>query len=242
MTSVQLPDLPATFQTTRDHLHQIAFFAISPTRYKATERMGLRHHDGGFGTPEFEGKVIRIEDGNLIAHDGDTSATHPISTVREAIEFLGHEYEEEWYQNFHDPPGPIDPDEKLDIDQSSARALGEWFGFAWSVLNELRTHGKEGDDVSEVQLWPEHFDAATELGDYAAGERASFGASPGDSAHPQPYIYVAAWSEIDRDNPYWNDTAFNGSSMSYAELQAADDPVKDGVDFLLEGYRILHSG
>jgi len=237
-----LPDLPDSFPTTRDHLHQIAFFAISPTRHKATGRMGLRHHDGGFGTPEFDGKVVRVEGGNLVAVIGDTPSAHPISTVREAIEFLGHEYEEEWYADFHDPLGPIHPDEKLDIDPASVQVLGEWFGFAWALLNELQTHGNEGDDVSEVQLWPEHFDAATELGSYDAGERASFGASPGDSAHAEPYTYVAAWSEIDRDNSYWNDTAFNGASMSYSELQAADDPVKAGLDFLLEGYRILHSG
>ncbi|MBW3667500.1 MAG: hypothetical protein KY394_07900, partial [Actinobacteria bacterium] len=94
----------------------------------------------------------------------------------------------------------------------------------------------------EVQLWPEHFDAATEMGDQEAGERASYGASPGDEDHPEPYIYVSAWGEIDRSDPYWNDEAFNGASLSYGELAEADDPVEKGLEFLLAGYRILTNG
>ena len=122
------------------------------------------------------------------------------------------------------------------------RFLGEWFAYGFAVLNRLREHGVQDDDVSEVQLWPEHFDPATELGDYEKGERASFGASPGDDDHRAPYLYVSAWSDIDRSNPYWNDQSFNGASLSYEELRAAADPVRMGLDFLLEGYRILHGG
>ncbi|MGI9610692.1 MAG: hypothetical protein ACR2NL_10415, partial [Acidimicrobiia bacterium] len=100
----------------------------------------------------------------------------------------------------------------------------------------------EDDDVSEVQLWPEHFDPATELGDSDRGQRASYGASPGDAAHPEPYLYVASWSEIDRSNPYWNDSAFNGSSFSYSDLLVASDPFEKAIEFYLEGYGALRSG
>jgi hypothetical protein len=242
MTHFTLPDLPSTFETTRDSLHQIAFFAVSPVRHKAAGRMGLRHHEGGFGTPEFEGKTVRVEDDILVLHDGDSVATHEISTVREAVEFLGHEYEAEWYEDFHDPLNPVDPDLELEIDPVAGHALGQWFAFAWVVLEELRSHGAPDDDVTEVQLWPEHFDAATEMGNQEKGQRASYGASPGDGAHTEPYLYVAAWSEVDRSEPFWNDESFNGASISYTELKKSDNPVRTAGDFLLEGYRLLHTG
>jgi hypothetical protein len=44
-----------------------------------------------------------------------------------------------------------------------------------------------------VQLWPEHFDLAVELGDEAAGRRAAYGVSPGDESVAEPYLYVSAW-------------------------------------------------
>ena len=43
---------------------------------------------------------------------------------------------------------------------------------------------------SSSQLWPEHFDLACEIGDADAGTRANYGASPGDAAIPEPYLYV----------------------------------------------------
>lgn len=236
-----LEKLPANFVETRDALHQIAFFAISPARYRAVGRMGLKAGPGGFGTPEFDGRVARVE-GTLLVHESDGHvATQEITTIRSAAEFFGLDYEVEWFSNFHDPLAPLDPDRRLAVDHESALALGEWFGFGFDTLNRLRDQGHEGDDTSEVQLWPEHFDPATELGDHEKGERASFGASPGDAAHDEPYLYVAAWSEIDRSNPFWNDGSFNGASLAYADLLESEDPVARGLEFLIEGYRILHT-
>lgn len=242
MPSYSLPDLPPTFQTTRDHLHQLAFFALSPVRHRAEGRMGLRHHEGGFGTPEFGGKVLRVDGDRLIVDEGGAVDSHEIATVREAIEFLGHDYDRKWFADFGDPLDPVHPDARLEIDPVSTSALSEWFEFGWVLLDELRAHGTKEDDVSEVQLWPEHFDVAAELGSLESGERASYGASPGDRDHPEPYVYVSAWGEIDRSNPYWNDTSFNGSSLSYRELTASDDPIAAALEFLLRGYRILHGG
>lgn len=239
---MSLSKLPPSYVETRDALHQLAFFAVAPTRYKAMGRMGLEAKPGGFGTPEFEGRIARVE-GDLLVHDQDGNvATQEITTVRAAAEFFGVEYEVDWFSDFHDPLEPVDPDEPLMVDREASLALGEWFAFGFDVLNELRRHGQEGDDVSEVQLWPEHFDPATELGDADKAQRASFGASPGDQSSDQPYIYVAAWSEIDRSEDFWNDESFNGASLSYSDLRASDDPEARAVDFLLEGYRVLHAG
>ena len=85
-------------------------------------------------------------------------------------------------------------------------------------------------------------DAAVELGSSDAGARASFGGAPGDAAHPEPYLYVAPWGEIDRSIEYWNDEAFGGASLSYADLLAADDQRQAALTFYREGLDILRTG
>ena len=112
-------------------------------------------------------------------------------------------------------------DGALDGDQvakpASGRAIGDWFGFAFSVLEELRAAHPDRDP-SRVQIWPEHFDAALELGE----ERAAYGASPGDEHHPEPYLYVAPWTARP-EGELWQATGFPGAELSYAELLAAED-------------------
>ena len=43
-----------------------------------------------------------------------------------------------------------------------------------------------GGDGAQPILWPEHFDIAIELGE------ATYGVSPGDDAHTEPYAYVSS--------------------------------------------------
>ena len=232
--------LPDDFQFARDQLHQIAFYALAPARYAVAGKMGLRATPDGFGTPPYDDRVSRVE-GNLLVHEqGGNIATQPITTIRAAAEFFGVGYEVEWYTDFRDPLPAMDPDRPLKVGETPSSALGEWFGFGFEVLEELRGHGDEADAVSEVQLWPEHFDAATEMGSEELGQRASFGASPGDAGHLEPYLYVAAWSEVDRSDPYWNDRHFNGASLPFTALLEAEDQSRVALDFFLAGYRVLH--
>jgi hypothetical protein len=237
-----LDPIPADFAATRKSLHQLAFFAVSPARYRKVGKMGLRATTGGFGTPLFGGEVARVEGIQLVHETEGGIATAFITTVGEATRFFGFDYDPDWFTDFHDPLAPADPDAELRIDEPGSAALGNWFEFGSRSLESLRAHGGEDDDVSEVQLWPEHFDLATELGDADASSRASYGASPGDDAHDQPYLYVAAWGEIDRARHYWNDEAFNGASLGFEELLASADPGQSALDFFLEGYRSLHAG
>lgn len=238
---MRLENPPDSYVPTREALHQIAFFAVAPSRYLIEAKMGLRATPGGFGTPQFDGTVARVEGSSLVLENEAGVASQEITTVRAACEFFGHEYEVDWYSNFRDPLRPVDPDEQLGVEDESARTVGRWFDFATDILERLRAQGLDDDDVSEVQLWPEHFDPAIEMGRHDRGRRASYGGSPGDPAHPHPYLYVSAWGDIDRSNAYWNDDAFNGSSLGYAELARAEDPVQTALDFLLRGYGILHS-
>jgi hypothetical protein len=239
---LRLQPLPARFVETRDALHQVAFFAVAPARYQAEGRMGLRAAPGGFGTPEFDGRIARVEGNTLVHEQSDAVASQTITTIGAAAGFFGVEYATDWYeQGFRDPLAPVGPDVELTVDDDAGRALGAWFGFGYDVLETLRSHGSEGDEVSTVQLWPEHFDPAIEMGSEDKGLRASYGLSPGDRAHDEPYVYVAPWGEIDRTLSYWNDEVFNGSSLGYAELLTASDPAKMALDFLLEGHRLIQA-
>ncbi len=237
---MKLPALSTRFGATREALHQVAFFAVAPARYRAEGRMGLMAAPGGFGTPAFDGRVARVEGATLLLEAEDAVASQTITTVRAACQFFGHEYEVDWFSDFHDPLAPTDPDRPLDVDDDVARSLGQWFNFGTEVLELLRSQGNQDDDVSETQLWPEHFDPACELGNADAGQRASFGASPGDADHPEPYLYVSPWGDIDRSDEYWNDVGFGGASLGYSKLSKSRDPVDKGLDFLMRGYRLLH--
>jgi hypothetical protein len=237
----RLQPLPDGYDTTRRALHQIAFFAFAPKRYAANAKMGLRYSHAGFGTPFFgHDEQVRIERGLLVRQQDDRVSSTEITTLADACEFLDIPYEESWFADFHDPLAPVGAEAKLEVDGEAAKALGDWFGFSTLALeNARRTEGADG--VTRVQLWPEHFDPAFEMGSAELGHRASYGSSPGDDGHPEPYLYVAAWGDIDRSDPYWNDETFNGASLSYQELAESENPLQTALDFLTTGYEKLTS-
>lgn len=237
--SRKLSPLPGGFDKTRDSLHQLAFFALAPARHAANGKLGLRYTRNGFGTSFFgEDEQVRVESGMLIHQRGSQVHSIKPSTLAEACDFLGIPYREVWFEDFHDPLTPIGPDTPLEIDPNSARVIGDWFGFATLALERSRRISG-GEDVSRVQLWPEHFDPAFEMGSYEKGQRASYGASPGDDAHPEPYLYVGSWSEVDRNDPFWNDSTFNEASLSYSEILNTEDHVRTAQFFFRRGYERL---
>lgn len=236
----RLQPVPARYTETRASLHQIAFFALAPKRHAVNGKIGLRYTYHGFGTPFFgDNEQVRVQDGQLVYQIGDEVRTSSITTVAAACNALGIPYVEEWFPELHDPLSPVGPDVALDVDVDAACALGDWFGFATSVLEQLR-HDDGVVDASRIQLWCEHFDPAMEIGSADLGQRASFGASPGDGSSQQPYIYVAPWSEVDFDT-HWNASGFTGASMSYDELLEADDQRQAALDFFRKGWRKLAS-
>jgi hypothetical protein len=107
------------------------------------------------------------------------------------------------------------------VDELAASALGDYYGFATSVLEALRAAHADLDP-SRVQLWPEHFDVSLELGGESEGRRAGYGASPGDEQHPEPYLYVAPWGEVP-GGPRWQAHGFAGAELDYRELLEAED-------------------
>jgi hypothetical protein len=175
-----------------------------------TNEIALRYTRGGFGTPFFE------QDGA----DCQVRVEHG-----ELVRQRGAEETRE--------PLP-------DVDIEAATVLGDFYGLACSVLEQLRADEGDGDP-SLVQLWPEHFDLAIELGSEAAGQRANFGASPGDDAHDEPYFYVGPWT-AEVTGELWNATAFKGAELTYSDLIAAGDHRQAALDFLRARYRALQEG
>ena len=121
--------------------------------------------------------------------------------------------------------------EALGVDADAARVLAEWYEFGREVLDRLRAEANVNQAPTEPILWPEHFDVAIEMGDEAAGARATYGFSPGDENHPEPYVYVAPWTAQEAGD-FWNARGFDGAELGYAELLAGEDPGKAALDFM----------
>ncbi|HET9677671.1 MAG TPA: hypothetical protein VFP21_09225 [Solirubrobacterales bacterium] len=121
--------------------------------------------------------------------------------------------------------------EPLSVDAASAEALARWYEFGREVLERLRGEAAEAEAATEPILWPEHFDVAIELGAEADGARATYGFSPGDENHPEPYAYVAPWT-AQPVGGFWNARGFGGAELGYAELLASSEPEQDALDFM----------
>lgn len=222
-----VPVLPPAFATTRRALHAVAEHLLAPCRYAETGRIGLRFSYHGFGTPFFGAdRQVRVEDGVLV--DGDRRL--PLTTIGEAAAFLGMAPGAP--PGVYAPTTACDPDDALEVDVTAAGVLGDWFGLGASVLEQLRAGAAAGDEPSRVQLWPEHFDLALDLG--PEGRRANYGASPGDDEHPEPYLYVGPWDRSGLGgDPFWNEPF--GASLPYSALVAGVDPLA----FLRQGKELL---
>jgi hypothetical protein len=121
--------------------------------------------------------------------------------------------------------------EALNVDAASAEVLARWYEFGREVLDRLRSEANVNEAPTEPILWPEHFDVAIEMGAEAEAARATYGFSPGDENHPEPYAYVAPWTAQEAGD-FWNPRGFGGAELGYAELLASDDPGKAALDFM----------
>lgn len=168
---------------------------------KPDNEIALEATPGGFGTPEFEWE----------------GATHRVRV--EGAELV-RETDGEQRR------------EALDgVDPEAAGVLAAWYEFGTEVLKRLGDEASAAEAATEPILWPEHFDVAIELGDEAAGARATYGFSPGDENHPEPYAYVGPWTAQDAGE-FWNAQGFGGAELGYADLLAAEDPARAALDFM----------
>jgi hypothetical protein len=217
-----LEPVPPTLAETRSALHRVAERVISPARQRDNGKIGLRWTLGGFGTPFFGADAqIRVEGGQLVIDAAGEERRRPLATVTEAAAAIGFDLKGADEEQLDAP---------LEVDTYASRFIGEWFGFTTSVLEQLRAEAPEEWEPSRVQLWPEHFDVAVELGSEQLERRAALGGSPGDETHPEPYLYVAPWT-APPEGELWQAEGFAGAEMAYAELLAAPDQHAAALEF-----------
>jgi hypothetical protein len=219
----RLDPVPADLIGTRRALQELAERVISPARQQANGKIGLRYTNGGFGTPFFGPDTqVRVCGTELVVDEAAGERAAPITTLRAAARHLGPALL---------APDPDLADDPLAVDAQAAAFLGDWYGFATWVLEELRAGAGPDLGPSRVQLWPEHFDLAVEIGAESAGARAGYGFSPGDEQHPEPYVYV-----VPRAPPspgeLWQAIGFAGAELPYADLLHEPDQQAVALAFL----------
>lgn len=227
-----LEPLPDTFAASRDALHRVAEELVAPAR-KPHNEIALTVCPGGFGAPpfEFEGATVTVRvDGDELVLERDGQQTRrPLTSMADGAELLGAELL---------PDGLPEDTTPLEIDPDAASRLADFYAFSYQVLEAVRGTFPEVAEASDIILWPEHFDVAFEAGSEEAGQRANYGASPGDADHSEPYLYVGPWTARP-EGALWNATGFPGAELAYADLLAADDPAATAIEFFETRARAL---
>ena len=230
---MRLEPLPETFAATREALHRVAERVVAPAR-KPHNEIALIQTPGGFGTPpfEFEGRSlqVKVDRFELVVDEGGEERRVALTTLADAAAFVGPDLF---------PDGVPDDPTPLEVDRVAAERLGALYAVAAEALGRFEASLPDGTDVSPTYIWPEHFDIALEAGDEAAGQRATYGVSPGDENHDQPYAYVGPWAKEVVEGPGWNASGFAGAERGYAELAGAEDPVAAAVDLFESRRRAL---
>ena len=228
MSTTALRPLPAAYGTTRDALHRLAVYVISPAQRLTNGEIILRPTPDGFSTFEFgDGRVVGVRADRLVV-DG---AEHPIGSLRSAAALVGIEPDVGQQERFDVPPYG-DLDEPLAVEAESSAALGDWYAIAARALESLRADATHDDDATIVRIWPEHFDVAIDLGSSDDQRRATYGASPGDRHHDEPYLYASPWAG--RIDAFFDDPEFKGASLLRSQLERESDPMRVAVQFLRE--------
>jgi hypothetical protein len=204
---VGLKPLLDTFADTREALHRVAEELVAPAR-KPHNEIALRQTPGGFGTPEFEFEgrrmQVRVEGDELVlAGDGSERRTRLASIADGA--------------RSSDPGCFRTAFPRIDARSGSTRSprarLADFYAFDAEFLERFRSALPPHAAPSSINLWPEHFDIATEAGSEEAGLRANYGASPGDEDHQGPYVYVGPWT-AEVEGALWNARGFRGTRSS----------------------------
>ena len=185
----------------------------------------------------FADEQVRVAGTTLVRQRGETAEAVPITSLNQAAEFvLDGPPDTAWAEGFDVPPA-ADLDELLPLDADVAALLGDWYGFGWSVLEEVRAE-PASVDAGRTQLWPEHFDAAFDC--LPEDRRCTFGVSPGDAAVPEPYLYVLPWRfEEAPPSEFWNSISFRGAILPFGRLVDADDQRTAALTFLRRGRALL---
>jgi hypothetical protein len=216
----------SSYATARDAVHLVAVHVLARRRFSFTGRFGLRPTPGGLGTPMFgHEEVLRISGTNLIrehqSEQGSTSTTMPLAGA--SLAAVAHFADVDLSEPFsvgRDTPPIEDADRPLGITERASETMADWYALGARALDCLVVRLGADGDAAVIQLWPEHFDVAT---DVAVGDtRANVGASPGDRVSEAPYLYVGPHTPARPGDPeYWN-VPF-GALVTHDEIHSAAD-------------------
>ncbi len=205
---------------------------VAPAR-KPDNEIALQATPGGFGTPPFEWQgeecQVRVDGAELVVRRGEEEKRERLSTLAAGAELIGHD--------LLSGGAPTDS-AQLEIDPAAAEQLGRWYALADAVLEQLRSDWS-GDDPSEANLWPEHFDLAIEAGSEKDGNRANYGFSPGDAEHDEPYLYVGPWTGT-ATGELWQAKGFAGAELDFSVIADSVDQLALALDFCRTRKEALH--
>jgi len=190
--------LPAQLAATRSGLHQVAEHILAAALHAVTGEIALMPSPGGFRTPPFgtDRRFLAVDGAELIAGGPAGSRRTALTTLRAAAEFAG--ITPGAPAQVYRPATPLDLDERLMIDPAATRVLADWYQLGAQALGSFAAE-IPGDQPSAAVLWPEHFDLGITAG------QINYGASPGDIAVPEPYLYVGPHEGLPPDDPaFWN--------------------------------------
>jgi hypothetical protein len=183
--------------TTRRSLHGVAELLLAGPQYAASGTIRLGIVPGGFGT--VAEPSTRVVGAQAVGPAGavDLDRRTPAGVAKELrlqTRSLADVY--------GDGPG-VGPDEVLQVDVGAATVVAESFARGDQALRAL------APEVVPV-LWPEHFDLALTI------DEVTYGVSPGDDDHPEPYAYVARRDASTLSGAFWN--APFGAARRLADL------------------------
>jgi hypothetical protein len=228
---------PQALASTRSSLHAVGEHVLGAALFQGRRRIGLRQFTGGFSTQNYlhvrngaaverramvVGTEVVVRDDDL--QGGTIEERAPITTLRAAGELVDVEPGISPDCGYTPSPMP-DLDEELPVDVDAAAFLAELTATGYAALVILTAHYVEAAP-SEIQLWPEHFDLATDFGEV------NYGLSPGDEGHPYPYAYVGPWSPPAQGG-FWNEPF--GASLTFESVPTVDEV----LTFFGDGHRLL---
>jgi len=160
------------------------------------------------------------------------------STLRELAAFVDADLHLPFSVGAETPSlGPVDV--PLYLEASTVGAIADWFSLGWVVLDVVLASLPDQSERATIQLWPEHFDAATSVM-LPRKESANIGFSPGDGFESDPCVYIGPWSEKrPGDQAFWN--APFGAVRRLSEVRDSPDPAAFCRQFLAEGLERLAS-
>jgi hypothetical protein len=202
-------------RTTRTDLHRLCAHVLGRRRYAVSGHFGLRASPDGLATPAFglEPETLRLTPACLVREVGTESSSVSLqgATLEELARFADADLGSD-YSTGANTPDLGSTTEPLHLPPDELTLIFDWFALGWRVLDTVGTELPDKWTHSTVQLWPEHFDAGTNVvfnragaGADADADGVTLGFSAGDSFSEEPYAYVGPWGpERPGDPGFWN--------------------------------------